>query len=44
MKKIIALGAVIALMLLALAAAAMPAGQGDVQDQAEFPGERSGEV
>ena len=38
MKKLIALGAVVLLMV--LAAKAPPLGQGDAQDQA-FPGERS---
>ena len=39
MKKLVTLGAVALLMVLALAAAAMPLGQGDAQDQA-VPGER----
>ena len=43
MRKLIALVAVTGLMVLALAAATMPLGQGDAQDQA-FPGERSIEV
>ena len=40
MRKLIALGAVILILVLALTAAATPEGQGDTQDQA-FPGERS---
>ena len=44
MKKLIALAAATGLMLLALAAAAMPLGQGDAQDQAAFPRERNIEV
>ena len=43
MRKLIALGEVILVMVLALTAAAIPLGQGDTQDQA-FPGERSIEV
>ena len=40
MKKLTVLIAAVCLMLLALAAAAMPLGQGDAQDQAAFPGDR----
>ena len=43
MKKLIALGAVVLLMGLALAAAAMPLGQGDAQ-VGTLPGERAIEV
>jgi hypothetical protein len=44
MRKMIVLGTVAMLMVLALAAAAMPLGEGNAQDQAAFPGERSIEV
>ena len=40
MRKLTVLVAVTGLMVLALAAAAMPLGQGDAQDQAAGPGER----
>ena len=44
MRKLTVLVAVTGLMVLALAAAAMPLGQGGSQDQAAFPGERVIEV
>ena len=44
MRKLTVLVAVTGLMVLALAAAAMPLGQGDAQGPSVFPGNRSIEV